>query len=105
MTHLTQVILDFATAARLRLRDSYDWHQAVWKAFPGPRRRATRLPDEARPTPRELPIADRLTHATGATRLVSSGWRNLENETNSGYVFHAQPLCVPALCEPNEESF
>jgi CRISPR system Cascade subunit CasE len=35
MTHLTQVILDFATAARLQLRDSYDWHQAVWKAFPG----------------------------------------------------------------------
>jgi CRISPR system Cascade subunit CasE len=35
MTHLTQVTLDFATAARLRLRDCYDWHQAVWKAFPG----------------------------------------------------------------------
>lgn len=35
MTHLTQVTLDFATAAHLRLRDCYDWHQAVWKAFPG----------------------------------------------------------------------
>jgi len=35
MTHLTQVTLDFTTAARLRLRDCYDWHQAVWKAFPG----------------------------------------------------------------------
>ena len=35
MTHLTQINLDFATAARLRLRDCYDWHQAVWKAFPG----------------------------------------------------------------------
>lgn len=34
MTHLTQITLDFATAARLRLRDCYDWHQAVWKAFP-----------------------------------------------------------------------
>jgi CRISPR system Cascade subunit CasE len=34
MTYLTQVTLDFATAARLRLRDCYDWHQAVWKAFP-----------------------------------------------------------------------
>lgn len=34
MTYLTQVTLDFATAAKLRLRDSYDWHQAVWKAFP-----------------------------------------------------------------------
>ncbi len=35
MTHLTQVTLDLATAARLRFRDCYDWHQAVWKAFPG----------------------------------------------------------------------
>ena len=35
MTYLTQATLDFATAARLRLRDCYDWHQAVWKAFPG----------------------------------------------------------------------
>ena len=35
MTQLTQVSLDFATTARLRLRDCYDWHQAVWKAFPG----------------------------------------------------------------------
>ena len=35
MTNLTQVKLDFAAASRLRLRDCYDWHQAVWKAFPG----------------------------------------------------------------------
>jgi CRISPR system Cascade subunit CasE len=35
MTHLTQVDLPFDVAARLRLRDAYDWHQAVWKAFPG----------------------------------------------------------------------
>lgn len=35
MTHLTQVTIDFATAARLPLRDCYDWHQAVWKSFPG----------------------------------------------------------------------
>jgi CRISPR system Cascade subunit CasE len=35
MTYLTQAVLDFATAARLGLRDSYDWHQSVWKAFPG----------------------------------------------------------------------
>jgi CRISPR system Cascade subunit CasE len=35
MTHLTQINLDFATATRLRLHDCYDWHQAVWKAFPG----------------------------------------------------------------------
>lgn len=35
MTYLMQITLDFSTAARLRLRDSYDWHQAIWKAFPG----------------------------------------------------------------------
>jgi CRISPR system Cascade subunit CasE len=35
MIYLTQVLLDFATATRLGLRDSYDWHQAVWQAFPG----------------------------------------------------------------------
>lgn len=47
MTHLTQVTVDFATAARQRFRDCYDWHQAVWKAFPGrdgePRKFLTRL--------------------------------------------------------------
>jgi CRISPR system Cascade subunit CasE len=41
VTYLTQATIDFATAARLRLHDSYDWHQAVWKAFPG-RDRQTR---------------------------------------------------------------
>jgi CRISPR system Cascade subunit CasE len=35
MTYIAQVTVDFATAARLGLRDCYDWHQAVWKAFPG----------------------------------------------------------------------
>lgn len=34
MTYLTQVTLGFATAARLGLSDAYEWHQAVWKAFP-----------------------------------------------------------------------
>jgi len=34
MTYLAQIKLDFASAARLQLRDCYDWHQAVWKAFP-----------------------------------------------------------------------
>ncbi|MGO9166463.1 MAG: type I-E CRISPR-associated protein Cas6/Cse3/CasE [Candidatus Sulfotelmatobacter sp.] len=47
MIYLTQATLDFATAARMRLRNSYDWHQAVWKAFPGsdkqPRDFLTRL--------------------------------------------------------------
>lgn len=35
MTYLTQATIDFASAARLHLRDTYAWHQAVWKAFPG----------------------------------------------------------------------
>jgi CRISPR system Cascade subunit CasE len=35
MAHLTQVNLDFATVAKLQFRDTYDWHQAVWKAFSG----------------------------------------------------------------------
>ena len=47
MTYITQVTLDLASAARRGLRDSYDWHQAVWKAFPGrdgePRQFLTRL--------------------------------------------------------------
>ncbi len=47
MTYLTQLNLDFATAARLPLRDSYAWHQAIWHAFPGrgdsPRDFLTRL--------------------------------------------------------------
>lgn len=35
MTHLTQVTVDYATAARHKFCDSYAWHRAVWKAFPG----------------------------------------------------------------------
>jgi CRISPR system Cascade subunit CasE len=33
--YLTQALIPADTAARVGLRDSYDWHQAVWKAFPG----------------------------------------------------------------------
>jgi CRISPR system Cascade subunit CasE len=47
MTYLTEVDLPFDTAARLKLHDTYAWHQAVWKAFPGrdgePRDFLTRL--------------------------------------------------------------
>lgn len=35
MTYLTQSTIDHATALNRGLRDTYDWHQAVWKAFPG----------------------------------------------------------------------
>lgn len=47
MTYLTQATIDYATAAKRGLRDTYDWHQAIWKAFPGraakPRDFLTRL--------------------------------------------------------------
>ena len=33
--HLTQVLLDYDTAYKAGLRDSYDWHQKIWRAFPG----------------------------------------------------------------------
>lgn len=35
MTYLTQATIDHATTAKRGFRDVYDWHQAVWKAFPG----------------------------------------------------------------------
>ena len=35
MTHLTQILLGYAQAARLGLRDTYDWHQRAWECFPG----------------------------------------------------------------------
>lgn len=36
MTYLTQVLIDSDATRQLKLWkwDSYDWHQAVWKAFP-----------------------------------------------------------------------
>lgn len=34
MTYLTQAIIDHAIVAKHGFRDVYDWHQAVWKAFP-----------------------------------------------------------------------
>lgn len=34
MNYLTQAFLDYETAARLKIRDVYDWHQLVWAAFP-----------------------------------------------------------------------
>ncbi|MGH8246517.1 MAG: type I-E CRISPR-associated protein Cas6/Cse3/CasE [Gammaproteobacteria bacterium] len=35
MTYLAQITVDFATVARLHIRDAYDWHQRVWQCFPG----------------------------------------------------------------------
>jgi len=35
MSFLTQAFLDYEAATRCGLRDLYDWHQLVWKVFPG----------------------------------------------------------------------
>jgi len=35
MSYLTQAFLDYEAAANLKLHDAYDWHQLVWRAFPG----------------------------------------------------------------------
>lgn len=32
--HLTQAVISYAVAARLKLFNAYDWHQFVWHAFP-----------------------------------------------------------------------
>lgn len=32
---LTKVEIDHETAFKVGLRDSYDWHQKIWQAFPG----------------------------------------------------------------------
>ena len=78
MTHLTQITVDFASAARLRLRDCYDWHQAAWKAFPGPRRSATRLSHAARSAAGRFSALDRLTQRTHPAGLVSSRFVAIE---------------------------
>ncbi len=52
MKFLTQAFLDCETAARLKIRDVYDWHQLVWAAFPDragePRDFLTRLEHRTR---------------------------------------------------------
>ena len=83
MTYLTQVTLDFATAARLRLRDSYDWHQAVWKAFPGRDWRATRFPHSPRLASGRFSAVDRVARGARAARLVSSPTRRAGRRSRS----------------------
>lgn len=34
MSWLARIQIDYETAARCKLKDSYAWHQAIWKAFP-----------------------------------------------------------------------
>lgn len=47
MFYLTRVIFDAHLLAKLRIRDSHDWHQRAWECFPGrdgqPRDFLTRL--------------------------------------------------------------
>ena len=64
MSFLTQALIDAEDAARLALRDTYDWHQLVWRAFPGrdgqPRDFLTRLDRPQRePTFRLLIVSPR----------------------------------------------
>ncbi len=33
--YLTQALIPYDAAARLKLFDAYDWHQFVWRVFPG----------------------------------------------------------------------
>ena len=46
-TFLTKIEIDFETAFKAGLRDSYAWHQSIWRAFPArdgqPRHFLTRL--------------------------------------------------------------
>jgi CRISPR system Cascade subunit CasE len=35
MLYLTQMEFDCELVTRLRIRDSYDWHQRAWECFPG----------------------------------------------------------------------
>ncbi len=50
MTYLSQIWVGRDEAARQRFRDTYAWHQALWKAFPGrcaePRRFLFRIDDK-----------------------------------------------------------
>ena len=99
MTYLTQATLDFATAARLRLRDSYDWHQAVWKAFPGRESRATRFPHAPRLASGRFSALDRFIRGaqcgpTGAHPTRKAGRRSRSRTayfTRSRYAFQ---LCA-----------
>jgi hypothetical protein len=103
MTHLTQVTVDFATAARQQLRDCYDWHQAVWKAFPGrdgePREFLTRL-DQRRDGFRMLIVSS---EQPARPDWCPPGPESWKTKPIPAYVLRAQPLCVPALREPNQE--
>ena len=90
MTHLTQVTVNFATAARQRLRDCYDWHQAVWKAFPGreaePRAFLTRLDQRRDPESwKTKPIpATYFTRSRYAFQLCANPTKKVSKELPDG---------------------
>ncbi len=83
MTYLTQAILDFATAARLRLRDSYDWHQAVWKAFPGRDGKRRDFLSRLDPHAGWVSAPDRVARRACAARLVPGRPTKLDDQADS----------------------
>jgi CRISPR system Cascade subunit CasE len=105
--YLTKIELDHEMAFKAGLRDSYSWHQAIWKAFPGrdgeDRFFLTRLdeiegglrllvlsPDEPvrppwcpEPSWKPKPISDSFfTHRTYRFSLVANPTRKVRSEKN-----------------------
>ena len=103
MTYLTQLNLDFATAARLPLRDSYAWHQAVWHAFPGrddsPRDFLTRL--DRRQDGFRLLIVSPIEPAR--PNWCPSDPESWQTKADTGHVLQSASLCISALRKPDQE--
>lgn len=88
MNHLTRVFLDYETAAMRRLHDAYDWHQAVWKAFPHLDRQRNERRDEG--TPRFFLTRLDEDHRRGGFRL---------------YILSATAPKRPGWCPDHEENW
>jgi hypothetical protein len=89
--YLTQAFVDYESARKCRLSDSYSWHKAVWDAFPG-------QPDRNRDF---LTRLDRQKQGFGLLIFVprSSGvpamvfrWRDLANKRDPRFVLYRRPL-------------
>ncbi len=46
MSWLTSLKLDYESVSHARLSDSYSWHQAAWKAFPGIEKESAKNPQK-----------------------------------------------------------
>lgn len=75
MTYLTQVTIDFATAARLQIRDAYDWHQRIWQCFPGRDGRARDFLTRLDPRPEGFRLL-----IVSPTQPVPPDWRPADSE-------------------------